>query len=106
MTKAEELKEIKKSLWHVLGGVCAVRTCGKKFGKGCTVHHVEYKDGEKIYSDFDDPLEYYKYLEPIVCGEPDRFLPLCFKHHWIVELLKKYDPIKLESIIEIVAISR
>src|SRR5690348_813248 len=105
MTKLQDLKDIKKGLWHVLGGVCAVKNCGKKFGKGCTVHHVEYKDGEKIYSDFDDPLEYYKYLEPIVCNEPERFLPLCFKHHWAVELFKKYNIETLNSLVEIAIMS-
>lgn len=106
MTKREELKEIKKTLFHVLGGKCAVRTCKSKFKKGSTIHHLSYRDNEKIYSDFSDPLEYYKYLEPIVCAEPDRFLPLCFKHHYAVEWLKKYNADTLESILDIVAMSR
>lgn len=106
MTKREELKEIKKTLWHVLGGKCCVKTCTKRYGKGAVIHHIQYKDNEKIYSDFDDPLEYHKYLEPIVCREPERFMPLCFKHHWVIELLKRYKPATLESILDIVAMSR
>jgi len=59
----------------------------KKGGRGgFTAHHLEYREGEKIHSDFPKTLrgriEYYIYLIPIVRKFPKAFRYLCNKCHY------------------------
>lgn len=88
----EELKLQKKITSKLFGGKCYV--CHRPWGKGFTFHHKKYISGEKTYSDFATPREYYEYLLPIIRKYPNRFAVVCSKHHRAVELGKKY---KLET---------
>ena len=103
VSKKQQLYDLKKSLANIFNSKCHI--CSKSFGKGFTLHHLSYKDGEKIYSDFKDPLDYYTYLSPIVCKEPHRFLLLCYKCHYTVEQLKRYKTEKLNKILQVVKMS-
>ncbi len=59
----------------------------KKVGRGgFTAHHLQYREGEKIHSDFPKTLKgrisYYIYLIPIVRKFPKAFRYLCNKCHY------------------------
>ena len=59
----------------------------KKRGRGgFTIHHLIYREGEKIHSDFEKSLKgrisYYEYLLPIVKKFPKKFRYLCNKCHF------------------------
>ena len=53
---------------------------------GFTAHHLEYREGEKIHSDFPSTTKgrilYYIYLIPIVRKFPKAFKYLCNKCHF------------------------
>ena len=40
--------------------------CMRRPMPGFTIHHLEYRDGEKTHVDFTSRLQYYKYLKPIL----------------------------------------
>lgn len=83
-------------------GVCKIcRKPMEKNGKGFTIHHRDYKDGEKDWNDFKhDPkqrvltdserLAYLKYLEPIIRKEPWRFRLYDNWHHVQVGRLRRF----------------
>ncbi len=55
-----------------------------------TIHHREYREGEKTYKDFKingkpDKLGYYRYLTPIIKRYPKTFRLLHHKHHYMAE---------------------
>jgi len=62
------------------------RNWTKRGRGGFTAHHLEYREGEKIHSDFAKTLkgriEYYKYLIPIIKKFPTKFKYLCNKCHY------------------------
>jgi hypothetical protein len=69
-------------LSKLYGSECEV--CLKKMKKaksGFTIHHLEYKDGEKTHKDFKERIHYYKYLKPIVKKHHKRFAFLCNACH-------------------------
>lgn len=58
--------------------------CQKKMKSaksGFTLHHLEYRAGEKTYKDFGSRETYYKYLAPIIEQYSDKFLFLCNSCH-------------------------
>jgi hypothetical protein len=65
------------------GGVCFV--CKKKFGKGFSFHHLNYKKGRLTYKSFTSTVNYHKYVLPEIKKEPWRFILLCKAHHHFVE---------------------
>lgn len=74
--------EIIFELSKLFGSQCEV--CLKKMRgptSGFTIHHLEYKKGEKTHKNFLDRLKYYKYLRPIVKKNPKRFAFLCNPCH-------------------------
>lgn len=73
----------------IFGGECEV--CLKKMRKpmpGFTIHHLEYKKGEKTHKQFLDRLKYYIYLRPIVKKNPKRFAFLCNPCHNSIDGIK------------------
>lgn len=85
-------------------GKCFV--CQKKFGKYFVFHHVRYTDGEKVYSDFDNSVEYNIYLMDKISEHPEDFALLCNKHHHVVETLKRFNRDRLSRLLVMVMISR
>ena len=64
------------------GGECGICLKKMKSAKsGFTVHHLEYRKGEKIHRDFGSRELYYKYLVPIIDKFPDKFMFLCNACH-------------------------
>jgi hypothetical protein len=54
-------------LSKLFGSECEV--CGKKMKRpmpGFTIHHLEYRKGEKTHKNFLSRLKYYQYLKPII----------------------------------------
>lgn len=105
MTKKEDNEKTWKiilGLSLLYSGKCYVchRNCKK--GKGFTIHHIKYKKGELIHSDFKNRLEYYQYLEPIVRREPERFALLCNTHHQSVTRIMRFSKDKLVRLIKLV----
>ena len=86
------------------GGVCHV--CGDKFGKGFAFHHLFYKEGEKTYRDFKSSVTYNNYIIKCVKKNPSQYIPLCKKHHFAVEQLKRYKPSVFDSLVKIVRLSQ
>ena len=73
-------------LSKLYGSECGV--CLKKMRKaqsGFTIHHLEYKKGEKTHKQFLDRLKYYKYLRPIVKKNTSRFAFLCNACHHSID---------------------
>lgn len=69
-------------LGQLFGGKCEI--CQKKMSKpksGFTIHHLEYRPGEKTHKDFSDREKYYKYLTPIVKKHLNKFAFLCNACH-------------------------
>jgi len=104
LNKKSDLYLLKKDLAKLYQSKCYV--CKKNFGKGFTFHHKWYNEGEKIYSDFEKPLDYYTYLAPIIRKTPEQFLLLCKGHHSAVEHLKKFKPDKLKRLLKAVKMSQ
>lgn len=100
MTKAEQAKvyAIILDLAKLFGERCFV--CWKPCltGKGFTIHHLSYKEGEKDYRDFktskemtdSERLKYWQYMEPIIRAEPSRFALLDNWHHVQVGRLRRF----------------
>ena len=81
-----------------LGGACYVCREPYKTVKGrrrpsmaFTIHHLYYKDTDRVWSDFSSKLQYWKYLQPLVHVEKDdQFILLCRKHHKAVETMARW----------------
>lgn len=104
MTKKENERKIIKD-WkravalNLFDGVCYV--CGKRYGKKFHFHHLSYKDGELTYKDFTTNFKYQKYILPIIEQRPLDFELLCHKHHYLVEILKKFKPERLDKLFDV-----
>ena len=83
---------------------CAVCHC-KSHPRGMTFHHTNYKNNEKIHSDFPSgyagTLQYYRYMRPIIFKEPQRFSYLCTPDHQIITRLSWYGILKQKRIFRI-----
>jgi len=55
---------------------------------GWTFHHLFYKEGEPVYSEYKDSLNYQLALLPFVLKNPSQFLLLCKVHHHYLEWAK------------------
>lgn len=51
--------------------------CEKKFGKYFQFHHLHYYKDEKVFSDFRQQKDYWKYVSEKIIEEPRRFMLLC-----------------------------
>ena len=77
MNQLQIIKQERKQVAALLGGVCAV--CSKKFGKAFHFHHVKYRKGEKTYRDFETSksiknwIAYTAYILPIIRKYPKEF---------------------------------
>ena len=69
---------------------------------GMTFHHLWYLKGERTYSDFATPLEYYQYLAPLIRDQPERFLYVCNIHHQAITRLHRFNVIKRNRLIKAV----
>jgi len=102
--QTQKMMEIKQRLARLKRSKCFV--CQQKVSAGFTFHHKSYLSNEKIYSDFDNPLEYYVYLEPLVQATPQRFLLLCHAHHQSVERLKRFSRGNFNRLVRAVRVSK
>jgi len=95
MNQSQQLIILKKEVGTILHTrrcfVCKAsdtvdRNWKKKGRGGFTAHHLEYREGEKIHSDFAKTLkgriEYYNYLLPIIKQFPKKFKYMCNKCHY------------------------
>ena len=88
---------------QIYGGECEV--CLKKMNKpmpGFTVHHLKYKLGEKIHSDFGNRLDYYTYLLPIVKKTRSRFAFLCNACHHSLDGPRGLNRRKKENVLRLI----
>lgn len=109
MNKQQLVNMIKKRLGKLFNNKCEI--CDIEWSKrGMTFHHINYIPTEKKHSDFpkgyDGMLEYYKYLEPIIIKNPERFSYLCNPHHHVITLLLRFTVEKQERIFDLVRRSR
>jgi len=89
---------------QLFGGECEV--CLKKMRKpmpGFTIHHLKYKLGEKIHSDFSNRLDYYTYLLPIVIKSKSRFAFLCNACHHSIDGPRGLNRRKKENVLRLIA---
>ena len=68
---------------------CYICHC-KKSKSGFTFHHIWYVPEDRTFSDFDNVLDYYQYLYPIIKLNPNRFLYLCSDHHQAIERMARW----------------
>lgn len=78
----------------------------KKTKKGFTFHHKWYISTDKTFKDFDNPLKYMVYLEPLIHLTPERFLYVCNPHHQTIERLKRFSPKNFERLVKAVRMSQ
>jgi len=69
---------------------------------GFTIHHLEYKKGEKIHSDFSTRLAYYTYLLPIVKKDKTRFAFLDNKCHHSIDGPRGLNRRKKENVLRLI----
>ena len=100
MNKKERIKKWKKQVSALFDSRCYV--CEKKYGKKFHFHHLTYKDGELTYRDFTNNDDYQYYILPIIEQRPSDFELLCHKHHYLVEILKRFKPERLERLFDVV----
>lgn len=96
MNQKEEIKKYKQQVAELYNSECYI--CKKKFGKRFTFHHKKYYNTEKTYKDFKNASRYQFYILPIIQKRPEDFALLCFKHHYIVERLKRFKSENLERL--------
>lgn len=81
--------------------------CGAKHHRqGMTFHHLWYLPGEKVYSDFKNPLDYYKQLAPLIRKDPQRFLYVCNIHHQAIERLARWKGKNLARLVKAARMTR
>ena len=73
---------------------------------GMTFHHLWYLPNEKIYSDFKNSLDYYRYLAPIIQADPKRFLFVCNAHHQAITRLCRWKGVKRKRLIKAVMMTK
>ena len=104
MNRKEKIKKWKRQVATTLfDNRCYV--CHKKYGKRFHFHHLTYKDNEKTYRDFKNNDDYQKYILPIIEQCPYNFELLCHKHHYLVEILKRFKPERLERLFDVTRMS-
>ncbi len=100
-----EIKKWKRAVaTNLFDGVCYV--CNKKYGKSFHFHHLSYREDELTYRDFKNNSDYQKYVLPIIEQRPFDFELLCHKHHYLVEILKRFKPERLDRLFDVVRRSR
>lgn len=102
--KKEQVYDLKKETAKLFGFRCFV--CLKRFGKGFLFHHKWYIEGEPVYKNFKDPLDYQLAVIPIVKKTPKQFYLLCHAHHHAVETLKRFKIDKYKRLLQVVKNSR
>lgn len=95
-SKRKETKKYKRQVAILFDSVCYV--CGKKYGKRFSFHHKRYRQEERTYKDFKNNDNYQVYILQIIQQRPQDFELLCHKHHYLVEILKKFKPERLERL--------
>ena len=81
--------------------------CHAKASKGgMTFHHLFYLKGEKTYRDFDNPLDYYEYLSPLIRHQPNRFLYVCNVHHQAISRLHRWKGVNRNRLIKAVRMTK
>lgn len=103
MNQKEEIKKYKQQVAELYNSECYV--CKKKFGKRFSFHHKKYYSTEKTYRDFKNNNMYQFYILPIIESRPYDFVLLCFKHHYAVEKLKRFNKDNFKKLVEIVETS-
>ena len=104
INKKEEIKKYKRQVAILFNSECYV--CKKKYGKRFHFHHLTYRDNEKTYRDFKSNYNYQVYILPIIEERPRDFELLCFKHHYLVEILKRFKSERLERLFVVVRKSK
>jgi len=105
MNKIEKIKLKRKQVAELLGGKCIL--CLKKFGKNFHFHHIEYRIGEKIYSDFKSGTSYNEYVLQIIQKIPQKFALLCNTCHRLISILQSIkDDSRFERIVDLARRSR
>ncbi|MCH9657186.1 hypothetical protein K0U27_00590 [archaeon] len=79
MNKKEKIKKLQEIVTELLGAKCVV--CLKK-RKVMQNHHMEYRDGELTYRDFNSNDDYQLYILPIIIQRPKEFRRVCRSDHW------------------------
>jgi len=101
MNKKETVKKYKRQIaMELFSSECYV--CHKRYGKNFHFHHLTYRVGEKVYSDFKNNDDYQLYILPIIENRNLDFELLCNKHHYLVEQLKRFRHERLERLFDVV----
>ncbi len=105
MNKLERVKIKRKQLQEKLGGTCYV--CQKSKLRGMSFHHIIYRKGGKIHSDFKNWISYNEYVLPIIEKFPDQFALLCITCHRLISILQRIkDNDRFERVIDMSRRSR
>lgn len=104
MNQKEEIKKYRQQVAILYNSECYV--CKKKFGKGFTFHHKKYYTHEKTYKDFKNANRYQFYILPIIKKRPRDFALLCYKHHYMVERLKRFNKDNFKRLVKVVEDSK
>ena len=94
----EELRELAK--YPEFSNRCFV--CHRTRGKGFIFHHLYYTEGSYTYRD----KNYHKHLITDIKAHPEQFLLVCHKHHFVIEVMKKYLPETFIRLMVAVSLSR
>jgi hypothetical protein len=101
MQKKEILRNRKKKIAvKYFKNRCYV--CHRPLAKYFVFHHRYYVDGEPVYSNYNNSLDYQLALLPFIEKNPEQFYLLCKKHHKLVEWLKPFKSDRLERLFEAV----
>jgi hypothetical protein len=105
MNKMQKIKLKRKQVAELLDGKCIL--CLKNFGKNFHFHHIGYRKGEKIHSDFTSWINYNEYVLPIIQKTPEKFALLCSKCHRLVSILQSIkDDSRFERVVDMARRSR
>ncbi len=105
MNKIEKIKLKRKQVAEIFGGKCIL--CLKKFGKNFHFHHIQYRVGEKIHSDFNTWVQYNEYVLPIIQQIPKKFALLCNTCHRLISILQSIkDNLRFERVVDLARKSR
>ncbi len=105
MNQIQEIKEKRKKVAKLLGGVCMM--CLKKFEKNFHFHHIGYRQEEQKYSDFNSWLLYNRYVLPIIQKTPAKFALLCNTCHHLITILQAInDDSRFERVVDLARRSR
>jgi len=100
MNKKDLVKKYKRQVaTEFFHSECYV--CQKRYGKNFHFHHIAYRDGEKTYRDFYNNDDYQLYILPIIEDRSLDFELLCNKHHYLVEILKRFKSERLERLFDV-----